>query len=318
MEYRTKLLFMKEILLLILFIFSSLVYAQVETDIHDSYLNELINTTEDKAIMNFDSENIAWRKKTVKKITSFTYNDPSFLKVVMVLHMLQYKLGDEEYTKALNNYLLGLNQQNENATLSSFKESLEYQLDVDLSDFFNDWFEGKGFPSYEISWYQSKKNNTINITVNQHQSDKSVSFFEMPVPIKVSGENNESQIIRLELSENKQSFTGLLPFKVTNVEVDPDCQIISTNNLVKTGVDQELLNTTISLYPNPAKNYLNIQNSSDAIIEKVSIFNMQGKLIIQESNPLLAINLKPLSFGIHLVKIETSEGTLHKTILKKQ
>jgi hypothetical protein len=45
---------------------------------------------------------------------------------------------------------------------------------------------------------------------------------------------------------------------------------------------------------------------------------MLGKLVLQQSNPIAAINLKPLSFGIHLVKIETSKGTLHKTILKAQ
>lgn len=87
---------------------------------------------------------------------------------------------------------------------------------------------------------------------------------------------------------------------------------------MKTGVDQEQLNTLISLYPNPAKNILNIQSSNDAVVEKVSIFNMLGKLVIEETNPIAAINIKPLSFGIHLVKIETSQGTLHKTILKEQ
>ena len=45
---------------------------------------------------------------------------------------------------------------------------------------------------------------------------------------------------------------------------------------------------------------------------------MLGKLVLQETNPIAAINLRPLSFGIHLVEIETSQGTLHKTILKEQ
>ena len=318
MKSETKLLFMKEILLFILLIFSGALYAQEEITIYDSYINELINTTEEKSILNFDTDAILWRENTVKKITSETYRNPSFLKTAMVLHMLQYKLGDEDYTKGLHAYLLKLNQHNELATLKGFKESFENTIGIDLSDFFNDWFIGKGFPSYEIRWYQNKETGTISISVKQNQSDSSVSFFEMPIPIKVSNESGELQFIRLELSENKQSFNGAIPFTITDVEIDPEYQIISKNNTVKKGVDQEQLNTTISLYPNPAKNYLNIQNSSNAVVEKVSIFNMLGKLIIEETNPMAAINLKPLSFGIHLVKIETSEGTLHKTILKKQ
>ncbi len=309
---------MKKFLLLILFIFSTILYAQDELVIYDSYLHELITVTGEKSILNFDSENISQRKTIVEKITSNTYYDPSFVKTAMILHMLRYKLGDEDYNKGINTYLFELNQSNQKATVRSFKESLENQTDVDLSDFFNDWFVGKGFPSYEISWFQNKKNNTINITAKQNQSNSSVSFFEMPVPVKVSSEDGESQIIRLELSENKQNFTGSIPFNINIVEIDPEYQLISKNNIVRTGIDQEVLNTTISLYPNPVKNSLNIQNSSEAQVEKVSIYNMLGKLVLQETSPIAAINLKPLSFGIHLVKIETTQGTLHKTILKEQ
>jgi len=309
---------MKNFLLLILFIFSTISYAQDELIIYDSYLHELITTTEDKYIINFDSESISQRKATVEKITSNINYDPSFIKTAMVLHMLNYKMGDEDYNRGIDTYLFELNQSNQTATVKSFKESLENQTDIDLSDFFNDWFIGKGFPSYEISWFQNKENNTISITAKQSQSNNSVSFFEMPVPVKVSSEDGESQFIRLELSENKQSFTGAIPFNIKTVEIDPEYQLISKNNIVKSGIDQEVLNTTISLYPNPAKNRLNIQNSSEAEVEKVSIYNMLGKLVLQETNPIAAINLKPLSFGIHLVKIETTQGTLHKTILKEQ
>ncbi len=309
---------MKNFLLLILFIFSTISYAQDELVIYDSYLHELITTTEEKSIINFDSESISQRKAIVEKITSNINYDPSFIKTTMILHMLNYKLGDEDYNKGIDTYIFELNQSNQTATVKSFKESLENQIDVDLSDFFNDWFIGKGFPSYEISWFQNKENNTISITAKQNQSNSSVYFFEMPVPIKVSSEDGESQFIRLELGENKQSFTGSIPFNIKTVEIDPEYQLISKNNIVKAGMDQEVLNTTISLYPNPAKNSLNIQNSSEAQVEKVSIYNMLGKLVLQETNPIAAINLKPLSFGIHLVKIETTQGTLHKTILKEQ
>ena len=130
--------------------------------------------------------------------------------------------------------------------------------------------------------------NTINITVDQSQSDTSVSFFEMPFPIRVSGENGEFQFIRLELSDNKQSFTGIIPFKITTVEIDPEYQIISKNNKVKNGIDQEVLNTEIALFPNPARNSLNIQNASDAVVEKVSIYNTQiGTFYFVSSNHLL-------------------------------
>ncbi|RPE00196.1 T9SS C-terminal target domain-containing protein [Aureibaculum marinum] len=309
---------MKKKLPLILIIFSCLSFSQENLNIHDIYLQELITLSDDESVINIDSEDLEWRKATVEKITNEHYKEPSFLKMAMVLHMLKYKLGDENFSNSIDAYLLKLNENNSTVSIKDFQQSTEELTGEDLSDFFNDWTVGKGFPSYEITWFQSKKNNEINIIVSQTQSDTSVSFFEMPIPIKVSNSDGDSLIIRLKLSENKQSFTGMVPFQIDQVEVDPEYHIISKNNSVKNGVDQEVLSSNISLYPNPTKNAINIQNNSDAIVEKVSIYNMLGKLVLEESNPLLAINLKPLSFGIHLVKIETNQGVLHKTILKEE
>ncbi|MDY7395742.1 T9SS type A sorting domain-containing protein [Aureibaculum sp. 2210JD6-5] len=309
---------MKKKLPLILLIFSCFLFSQENLNIHDIYFQELISISEDEFDVNSDSKDLDWRKSVIEKITSENYREPSFLKTAMVLHMLKYKLGDETYNDNVDAYLLKLNEDNSSMSIKDFQLSIEERTGEDLSDFFNDWFVGKGFPSYEISWFQNKKTNEVNFVVSQIQSDASVAFFEMPVPIKVSNNNGDSQIIRLELSENKQSFTGKLPFEIDNVVVDPEHHLISKNNTVKNGVDQQVLSTNISLYPNPAKNALNIQNGSDAIVEKISIYDMLGKLVLEESNPLLAINLKPLSFGIHLVKIETNQGVLHKTILKEQ
>lgn len=293
-------------------------FSQESLNIHDVYLQELITTPEDDFDSYLDTEDSKWRKATIEKITSENYNEPSFLKTAMVLHMLKYKLGDEAYNNSIDAYLLQLNKNNSAASIKEFQSITENQTGEDLSNFFNDWSVGKGFPSYEISWFQNEKNNEVSFIVSQTQSDPSVAFFEMPIPIEVSNDNGDSQIIRLELSENKQSFTGKLPFKIENVLIDPEHHLISKDNTVKNGVDQEILSSNIMLYPNPAKNALNIQNASDAVVEKVSIYNMLGKLVLEESNPLLAINLRPLSFGIHLVKIETNQGILHKTILKEQ
>lgn len=309
---------MKKLLPLTLFIFAFFSHAQESSRISNAYLHELITVNEEKSFINFDIDNADWRKNTVDILTSSDYKDPSFLKTAMVLHMLKYKLGDIAYVKSIDAYLLQLDQTKTTADIQELKQYLEDMTNVDLSDFFNDWFIGKGYPSYTINWFQNEDSHEISIMVKQKQSENSVSFFELPIPIKVSDEAGNFQFIRLEISDNKQRFTGYIPFTIQSVEIDPEAQIISANNKVIMGVDQEMLNTSISLYPNPAKQSINIQNAGAAVVEKISIFNMLGKLVLEETNPMLAINLKPLSLGMHLVKIETSQGTLHKTILKEQ
>ena len=308
---------MKRTLPLFLYFFSLFSVGQDQINIQDKYLGEILSVSETRSLPDFNIDDIQARKDLVAKITSYDYLDPSYLKTNMVLNMLKYKLGDENYNEAVKSYVLKAEYEPEGITLAGFRAELEEVSGIDLGEFFSDWFDGKGYPTYEISWFQNEKNRDINIVVNQTQSDRSVAFFEMPLPILVSNEEGDRQVIRLEISENKQTFTGFIPFKITSVEIDPDAQLITKNNIVKTGVDQEALNASITLFPNPAKNLINIQNMGNAVVERVSIFNMLGKLVLVEDNPIAAIDLKPLQFGIHLVKIETTQGTLHKTILKE-
>lgn len=311
---------MKKYLPLLLLFVSVLSFAQQSKPftIQNAYLDEILSSYEEQTFTAFDLDDTAWRQQAVSRLTLVSnIQETSFLKTAMVLHMLKYKLGDAVFLRALENYKNYLDSENKGADILDFQFYLENESGVALTRFFNDWFKSKGHPSYEISWFQKEGGQEISFTVSQKQSDHSVSFFELPVPIELIGSNGESQLVRLELSDNKQTFTAAIPFKVLRVDIDPHAQLISNNNTSKIGIDQEVLNEEISLYPNPVADYIRIQNASEAVVEKVSIFNMLGKLVLESTDPLSSIDLKELSLGMHLVKIETSQGTLHKTILKK-
>jgi aminopeptidase N len=66
-------------------------------------------------------------------------------------------------------------------------QDLQYHLEavhgINLTEFFNDWVYNQGYPSYNINGKQRCKSSLI--TVNQTQSNASVSFFEMPIPGKI-------------------------------------------------------------------------------------------------------------------------------------
>ncbi|TXD47227.1 T9SS type A sorting domain-containing protein [Polaribacter sp. IC073] len=76
------------------------------------------------------------------------------------------------------------------------------------------------------------------------------------------------------------------------------------------GVDNNTL-ASVSLYPNPSTNFLNI--SSDKRIEKASIYNILGKLVqtISVDDTSKIINVSNLSAGIYLIKytVEDAVGT---------
>ena len=83
------------------------------------------------------------------------------------------------------------------------------------------------------------------------------------------------------------------------------------------GLNEESLNQIISIYPNPVSDELHI-NTKDLIhIKKLSVYNVLGKKVVEINRPKNTISLGRLDFGVHLLIIDTDQGSLQKTILKK-
>ncbi len=302
----------------------------------DIWLNEGFATYLDALVIeDFDGENtfIAWRNSVVNHITSvldgatFVSDTTSvnrifdgrlsYRKGAMILHMLRYKLGDEDFFQAMKNYLADPDLAFSYAKTKDLKKHLENVSGLELTEFFDDWLYGEGFPSYEVGWHQNKDNNIIQFTVNQTQSHSSVSFFEMPLPVKVIGLYGKSEIIRLEVTKNGQIFNTSIPFEIASIQIDPEIQLISKNNSAVLGIDSFELKNSISIYPNPIKNTLNIKNNSSATLNKITIYNVLGKTLLQLNNPPSKINMSSMHVGVHLIKVETSLGTFFKTIIKE-
>ncbi|MCD6543236.1 MAG: T9SS type A sorting domain-containing protein, partial [Flavobacteriaceae bacterium] len=301
----------------------------------DIWLNEGFATYLDALVIeNFDGKNAFknWRSNTVNYITSRTYGSTfvkdttsvnaifngrlSYSKGAMILHMLRYKLGDTDFFQAIKNYLADPNIAFGYAKTIDLQNHFEAVSGFNLTEFFKDWFYDEGYPTYKVTWYQDPTSKEVQFTVNQTQSHSSVSFFEMPLPVRVKGLGGNSEIVRLELTENGQTFNTSIDFTINSIEIDPESQLISRNNSAVLGIDLVQLETNIHIYPNPVKDILNIQNNSQIHIKRITIYDILGKTVLLKENPTSKISLERLNFGMLLVKIDTDRGVIHKTILK--
>ncbi len=302
----------------------------------DIWLNEGFATYLDGLVVeNFDGKDqfIAWRKANINQITHFTNGSTfvtdttsvsrifnsrlSYRKGAMILHMLRYKLGDDAFFNGLKNYLKDDQLSYGYAKTNDLIAHLEATSKADLNEFFKDWYYGEGFPSYKVTWYQNKDNQVITFTIHQEQSHNSVGFFEMPLPIELKGAHGETEIVRLEISENGQSFSVKIPFEVSSIVIDPEAHLISRNNSSTLGLDTDKIDSRITFYPNPVKNTIHIQNKSHIKINSITIYDVLGKVVYNQTNPPNIISLSHLHFGVHLVKINTNKGTVRKTLLKE-
>ena len=171
-----------------------------------------------------------------------TYNKGS-----MVTHMLRWKMGDTAFFQALRNYLSDTNLAYGYAITTDFKAHLEAVYGNSLTEFFNDWVYNQGYPTYTIT-AQNWGAGQAKITVNQTQSDPSVTYFEMPLEIRLSGAGGLTHDVVVEHTSNGQEFIVSVPFVVTGVTFDPNKHIISRNNVATLASNSFDLEQTISVY----------------------------------------------------------------------
>ena len=170
----------------------------------------------------------------VNDVNRIFSNRLSYLKGSHLLYMLRWILGDATFFTAVNNYISDPALAYGYATTANLKSHLEAASGKDLTYFFDQWFTGQGYPSYQVEWYPLA--NSVQVKLNQTQSHASVGFFQLPVPLlfRNAGTNQEKLLVFNNIS-NGQFFVDNLGFEATEVIFDPDVWLITRNNtLTKT------------------------------------------------------------------------------------
>jgi aminopeptidase N len=229
----------------------------------------------------------------------------SYNKGAMVLNMLRFKMGDVLFFQGVKNYLKDSNLAYKYAKTPDLQAHLEAAYGSSLTEFFNDWIYNQGYPIYSIST-QNLGGGQAKFTINQTQSDASVSFFEMPVPIRVFGSGGQQLDLVLNNTTNGQSFTENVPFTITSVTFDPNKNIISKNNSATLGQEDFELNDS-QLYLNPTNNILTLALPNGKSIEKTIFYNVSGQ-IIKETKTAKTWDVTSWATGVYLMNVVTDSG----------
>lgn len=237
----------------------------------------------------------------------------SYNKGAMVVHMLRWKIGDDNFFQGLKNYLADPLLAFGYAVTDDLKMHLEATSGMNLTEFFNDWVYGQGHPTYTVM-VSNIGNNQAAVTINQIQSHWTVGFFEMPVEIRLYGAGNQVFDVVLEHTANGQQFIVNVPFVVTDVDFDPNRHIISKNNNATLGLNALDLTNVIQLIPNPTSADLTVEYPQNINIENIEVYSNLGQLVLETQQPTL--NVSSLSNGVYFLTLTTSEGTFHKKFIK--
>lgn len=239
------------------------------------------------------------------------FNGLVYQKGAFALHMLRWTIKDSAFFAGIRNYI------NDSSLVFSFAKTPQLQAHFEksskqnLDEFFKDWIYGKGYPQIDSYW--SQNGAQFELTINQSQSDTSVSFFDIDLPYRLLGPNLDTVIV-VSPSFSGQQFSLSINQTVNSIQLDPDNWVLNQNGIT-TALSEERIQGQIKLYPNPAKDWLTLEVPDHIQVNQVRIFNVSGSLV-QENRRLKNIDISKLKKGVYFIELQSNKTSYRKRLIK--
>ncbi|HZV70680.1 MAG TPA: M1 family aminopeptidase [Saprospiraceae bacterium] len=204
-----------------------------------------------------------------------TYNKGFYL-----AHMLRWIVGDSLFFEGCRNYLNDPQHHHGFARTIDLQNHMEAVSNIDLDEFFADWFYGEGFPSYTLTWNQVQ--DSVIILVDQIQSDPSVSFFEMPITVAAYRFGIVADTVFHNTYNHQRFSMNVGNNTITQLILDQQRWILSNfNHIIKgtTAISDVSNVSPIRIYPNPASAFIDISNTPS--IDEVELVGTSGIFLLQ-------------------------------------
>ena len=240
----------------------------------------------------------------------------SYSKGALILHTLRWIIGDEPFYQAIKNILEHPDHAYGFIRTTDVIDFFEQASGHDLTYYFDQWYYGQGYPSYIIQ-YQTSAESQATVTLHQSQSHNSVDFFRLPVPIRLSDQDNDT-IIVFDNTYNGQSFAvdpGFVPELLT---FDPDLWLISRNNQLIIGLEKIEANSQIQVFPNPAADVIYIE--SQLPVDAITFISADGKIskarnFYRSHGQLYQVDVKSLDIGLWVLRVQLGGQVVHKKVM---
>lgn len=237
-----------------------------------------------------------------------------------IIHTMRYLINDDAaFYQGLKN--IQTNFGKSTAIGLDIKAEMEAVSGVDLTDFFEQWYFGEGFPTYSAKYRLDGTN--LMIQINHTSSRPTITpTFTNPIDVRVTRISASDTIIRLPIQSNSDlfiipnmgNFNALttLDFKNWIINNQGSIQLDNSLNIEETAS----LETQLVLYPNPTKGMVTIDNPNQQELQ-LSVFDTKGQLIFQKLlNNSETIDLKGYSEGNYLFELKGTDDKVVRKIIK--
>lgn len=228
-----------------------------------------------------------------------------YRKAACVYNSLRFEINnDSMFFQGLKNFQMQLS--GKTATGDDLKNIMQDVSGKDLTDFFNQWYYGYGYPTFSAKWKQTS--NHLFIQLTETASSSKTPLFKTPLEIKVQYPGGDTTI-RLSVLQLVSDFDILINKPVAGIIIDPNQWVINKPGAIENdpdlSVQQILPEGNYSVYPNPAAEYLLIKSDlKNNQTVKVEMFNLIGERILNGyTNSAGKMMLPDIADGVYFLRL---------------
>ena len=199
-----------------------------------------------------------------------------------IIHSLRYVIqNDSLFFGALQDFQNTF--ADSTATGLDFKNHVANFCNIDLDSYFEQWYFGEGFPTYQVKYNQVGTDLLLEISHTASMPNVTPTFTN-PVTLKLSRQGQSDTLVRFPITSNSELFTisnyGTL---VGTIGIDPSNWLINGNagvsfdptlSITEDGMDQKV---ALLPYPNPSSDYIEILKQQEQL--SYEIYAANGKLL---------------------------------------
>jgi aminopeptidase N len=237
-----------------------------------------------------------------------------------IIHSLRFEVNNDSlFFVALRQY-----QQtyaDSNAIGNDMKSVFENVSGLDLTDFFDQWYFGEGYPTISLEWNQDTS-QTILVVSETTSEPNATPFFKTSLELTLNSAQGDTTV-RIYVDQNNQQFVFNWNNPIQSIDVDPNQWILNTvgsitqnPNLVSVSAAE--VDTKLNIYPVPATNQLTV--SAAKAIKGIRLFDMTGRAIesYAGTGENTTLDISNLSAGAYIIEVSFNgiTGTVKRLIVK--
>jgi aminopeptidase N len=153
------------------------------------------------------------------------FQSMTFDKGAMVFHMLQFEIGDEEFTKTLQTFLD--NFKDKPVRTIDLEKTAESASQQNLTPFFAQWLDGTGAPEFKDKYAVYRLGNGTGFrTIGEIQQD--LDLFNMPVDLSVETEG-KTETKRVDVVGTDSQYVIDTFGRPRNIIIDPNNEVLKNS-----------------------------------------------------------------------------------------